>query len=104
MRAYYPIVFLLVAVALRGLDPALEETGRSLGLSGTKTFFRVVLPQLKPAIYGGMLLVVLDALVEFDSFVGLKFKPSSFDVYAQYQLGFSAAGAAALSFVSIVVC
>jgi iron(III) transport system permease protein len=29
--SYYPIVFLLVAVALRGLDPALEETGRSLG-------------------------------------------------------------------------
>jgi iron(III) transport system permease protein len=102
--SYYPIVFLLVAVALRGLDPALEETGRSLGLNGTKTFFRVVLPQLKPAIYGGMLLVVLDALVEFDAFVGLKFQTFSFDVYAQYQLGFSAAGAAALSFVSIAVC
>ena len=25
---YYPIVFLLVAVAIRGLDPALEETAR----------------------------------------------------------------------------
>ena len=102
--SYYPIVFLLVAVALRGLDPALEETGRSLGLSGPKTFFRVVLPQLKPAIYGGMLLVVLDALVEFDAFVGLKFQTFSFDVYAQYQLGFSSAGAAALSFLSIALC
>ena len=29
--SYYPIVFLLVAVALRGLDPALEETGRRSG-------------------------------------------------------------------------
>jgi iron(III) transport system permease protein len=102
--SYYPIVLLLVAVALRGLDPALEETGRSLGLSGPKTFFRVVLPQLKPAIYGGMLLVVLDSLVEFDAFIGLKFQTFSFDVYAQYQLGFSASGAAALSFVSIALC
>ncbi len=102
--SYYPIVFLLVAVALRGLDPALEETGRSLGLSGPRTFFRVVLPQLKPAIYGGMLLVVLDSLVEFDAFVGLKFQTFSFDVYAQYQLGFSASGAAALSFASIALC
>jgi iron(III) transport system permease protein len=101
---YYPIVFLLVAVALRGLDPALEETGRSLGLNGRGTFFRVVLPQLKPAIYGGMLLIVLDALVEFDAFVGLKFQTFSFDVYAQYQLGFSTSGAAALSLASIALC
>src|SRR5437899_3198803 len=36
---YYPIVFMLVAVARRGLDPALEETGRSLGLGGWQTFF-----------------------------------------------------------------
>jgi iron(III) transport system permease protein len=101
---YYPIVFLLVMVALRGLDPALEETGRSLGLNGWQTFFRVVLPQVKPALYGGLLLVVLDSLIEFDAFVGLKFQTFSFDVYAQYQLGFSASGAAALSFVSIGLC
>lgn len=102
--SYYPIVFLLVIVALRGLDPALEETSRSLGLGGRGTFFRVVLPQLRPAIYGGMLLIVLDALVEFDAFVGLKFQTFSFDVYAQYQLGFSTSGAAALSFASIALC
>jgi iron(III) transport system permease protein len=101
---YYPIVYLLVAVALRGLDPALEETGRSLGLNGRQVFFRVVLPQLKPALLGGMLLVVLDALIEFDAFVGLKFQTFSFDVYAQYQLGFSASGAAALSFASMLLC
>src|SRR5438132_3303104 len=29
---YFPIVYLLVAVALRGLDPALEETAHALGL------------------------------------------------------------------------
>jgi iron(III) transport system permease protein len=101
---YYPIVFLLVAVAIRGLDPALEETSRSLGLNGWQTFFRVVVPQLKPAILGGMLLVVLDALIEFDAFVGLKFHTFTFDVYAQYQLGFSASGAAALAFASIALC
>lgn len=101
---YYPIVFLLVMVSLRGLDPALEETARSLGLGGWKTFFRVVLPQLRPALYGGILLIVLDALVEFDAFVGLKFQTFSFSVYAQYQLGFSPSGAAALSLASIALC
>jgi iron(III) transport system permease protein len=101
---YYPILFLLVLVALRGLDPALEETARSLGLSATKTFFRVVLPQIRPALLGGMLLVALDTLVEFDAFVGLRFQTFSSDVYAQYKLGFSASGAAALSLASIAVC
>lgn len=102
--SYFPIVFLLVAVALRGLDPALEETARSLGLSARRTFFRVVLPQLRPALLGGLLLVALDALVELDAFVALKYQTFSLDVYAQYRLGFSVSGAAALSFFSIVLC
>src|SRR5579871_1540219 len=61
--SYYPIVFLLVVVALRGLDPALEESARSLGLNGYQVFFRVILPQIRPALLGGLLLVALDALV-----------------------------------------
>jgi iron(III) transport system permease protein len=102
--SYYPIVFLLAAAALRGMDPALEESARSLGLSGPRTFFRVVLPQLRPALLGGVLLVVLDTLVEFDAFVALKFQGFSGNVFAQYQLSFSSSGAAALSFISIVMC
>ena len=102
--SYYPIVFLLVAVALRGLDQALEDSARSLGLNPRQIFFRVVLPQLRPALLGGLLLVVLDALVEFDAFVALRFQTFSLDVYGQYRLGFSTSGAAALSFFSIVLC
>ncbi len=101
---YYPIVFLLVAVALRGLDPALEETASSLGLRPWRIFFRVVLPQLRPALLGGLLLVGLDALVELDAFVALKFQTFSTDIYDQYRLGFSSSGAAALSYVSILFC
>src|SRR5271156_3396981 len=52
--SYYPIVFLLVAVALRGVDPALEETAQSLGLNTRQIFFRVVLPQIRTALLGGM--------------------------------------------------
>jgi iron(III) transport system permease protein len=102
--SYYPIVFLLVVVSLRGLDPALEDTAHSLGLSARKTFFRVVLPQLRPSILGATLLVALDALVEFDAFVAFKFQTFTSDIYSQYQLGFSGSGAAALSLFSIALC
>jgi iron(III) transport system permease protein len=102
--SYYPIVFLLVAASLRVMNPVLEETARSLGLGAWRTFVRVVLPQLRPALFGGMLLVLLDTLVEFDAFVALKFQTLSVSIYAQYQLGFSAAGAAALSLFSTLIC
>jgi iron(III) transport system permease protein len=102
--SYYPIVFLLVAASLRVMDPALEETARSLGLGAWRTFARVVLPQLRAALLGGMLLVLLDTLVEFDAFVALKFRTLSGNIYSQYQLGFSTAGAAALSLFSTLLC
>jgi iron(III) transport system permease protein len=102
--SYYPIVFLLVSASLRVMDPALEETARSLGLGAWQTFARVVLPQLRPALYGGLLLVALDALVEFDAFVAFKYQTFTTNIYAQYQLSFSASGAAALSFISIGLC
>jgi iron(III) transport system permease protein len=102
--SYYPIVFLLVAAGLRVMDPALEETARSLGLTGWATFRRAVLPQLRPALYGGLLLVALDALVEFGAFAAFHYQTFTISIYAQYQLSFSASGAAALSSVSLVLC
>ncbi len=101
---YFPLVFLMVSASLRGLDPALEESARSLGCSPGRVFRRVVLPQVKPALLGGMLLVGLDALVEFDAFAAVKFQTFSTDVYAQYLTGISVSGAAVLSMVSIVLC
>lgn len=102
--SYYPIVFLLVAASLRVMDPALEETARSLGLGAWRTFFRVVLPQIRPALFGGLLLVALDALVEFDAFVAFKYQTFSTNIYDQYRVSFSASGAAALSFLSVALC
>ncbi len=102
--SYSPLVFLLVSAALRGLDHALEEVAQSMGSSPLKTFFSVVLPQLWPALLGSMLLVGLDALVEFDAFVALSFQTVSTSIYAQYQTSFSSSGAAVLSISSILCC
>jgi iron(III) transport system permease protein len=101
---YYPIVYLLVAASLRVVDPSMEETARSLGLGPWRTFARAVLPQIRPALYGGLLLVALDALVEFDAFVAFKYQTFVVNIYYQYQVSFSASGAAALSFFSIALC
>jgi len=102
--AYYPMIYLPVAAALRGMDPALEESAQSLGLGPWACFFRVVLPQLRPALLGGMLLVALGVLSEFGAFALLRFRTFTTEIYAEYRASFDGAGAAMLASVLLVVC
>jgi iron(III) transport system permease protein len=102
--AYYPLVYLPVAAALRGLDPALEETARSLGQTSWGCFFRVVLPQLRPALYGGVLLVALDTLTEFGAFSLLRFRTFTTQLYAQYRTGLDGPESSLLALVLVALC
>ena len=61
----FPYTLLPVRVAIQGVDRSLEEASRGLGQSGIATFFRVTLPQLRPAIVAGSLLVALYTLSDF---------------------------------------
>jgi iron(III) transport system permease protein len=101
---YYPIVFLLSSAALRGMDPALEDSARALGCGTWRIFGRLILPQLRPALLGSLLVVALATLVEFDAFVGIHFSTFVASIYSQYQISFSASGAATLACVSIILC
>jgi len=102
--AYMPLVFLPVAASLRGMDPAIEESGRSLGLGPVACFLRVVLPQLRPALLGGMLLVALNVLVEFGAFALLRFRTFTTELYAQYRVGLSGPDPALVATVLVVLC
>jgi iron(III) transport system permease protein len=102
--AYYPLVFLPVAASLRGLDPGLEETARSLGHGAWGSFFRVVAPQLRPALYGGILLVALDVLIEFGAFALLRFRTFTTELYAQYRTGLDGPESSLLALVLIALC
>ncbi len=102
--SYYPLVYLPVAAALRGMDPALEETARSLGQGAWGCFVRVVLPQLRPALFGGMLLVGLNTLSEFGAFALLRFRTFTTELYAEYRTGFSGPEASLVAMVLILLC
>ena len=102
--AYMPLVYLPVAAALRGMDPAIEESGRVLGLSPTACFVRLVLPQLRPALLGGMLLVALNVLVEFGAFALLRFRTFTTELYAQYRTGLVGPDSALLALVLLAFC
>ena len=61
----YPYILLPVRASLRRLDPQLEEAALGMGRSPSEVFRTVVLPQLRPAIGAGGLLVALYVPVSY---------------------------------------
>jgi iron(III) transport system permease protein len=102
--SYFPLVYLPVAAALRGLDPALEETAYALGHSTWRTFRRVVVPQLRPALLGGCLLVALHLLAEFGALQMLRFSTFTTAIYDQYQSSYNGPAANMLAGVLVLCC
>ena len=102
--SYFPFVYLPVAATFRGLDPALEETARGLGLSGWAVFRRVQLPQLRVALLGGSLLVALHLLAEFGALQMLRYPTFTTAIYDQYRATFNGPGATMLAGVLVLLC
>ncbi len=99
----YPYCYLTVRGALLGLDPALEEASRSLGSSSLVTFRRVVLPQLRPSIAAGSLLVALYALSDFGAVSLLRYDSFTRAIYVAYRSAFDRTPAAVLSLVLVAL-
>lgn len=66
-HAVFGIAFVtaVVRVRLAGMDSSLEEASRDLGASAVRTFWKVTLPGLRPAILAGALLAFTLSLDEF---------------------------------------
>ncbi|MBW3573478.1 MAG: iron ABC transporter permease [Actinobacteria bacterium] len=97
----YPYVLLTVRAALRRLDPSLEEASRTLGRSRRSTFRRVTLPQLRPAITAGALLVALYSLSDFGAVSLLRFDSFTRVIFVQYRASLDRTTAAVLGLVLI---
>ena len=98
----YPFVLLTVRGALLRMDPALEETSRGLGHGAWSTFVRITLPQLRPAIGAGGLLVALYTLSDFGAVSLLRYETLTWAIFLQYE-GFNRGVAAVLSLMLVGV-
>ncbi len=65
----FPVVVRSVQPVLEEQDYSQEEVAATLGSSGWKTFWKVVFPNLRPAILSGVLLSFARALGEFGAVV-----------------------------------
>lgn len=63
--AFYPYVYLLARQAFLSQGRRAIEAGQMLGLSRSRIFFRLALPQALPWIIGGLLLATMETLADF---------------------------------------
>ncbi|HEX9712427.1 MAG TPA: iron ABC transporter permease [Actinomycetota bacterium] len=99
----YPYVFLMARAALRGLDPTLEDAARSLGDGRRAVLRRVVLPQLRPSIVAGALLVALYTLHDFGAVSLLRYDSFTRAIYLRYAGSFDRSSAALLALVLVAM-
>ena len=102
-----PSLFLIVRAALTRASPTLEEASRGLGFGPWRTFLRVTLPLIFPAIAGGAILVFVYAAVDFGVVSLLRARTVTTTLYTYLLSGYSrpASAAIALGLVSVIwVC
>ena len=98
----YPYVFMSVRAALQRFDTSIEEAARSLGSNGWETFLRVTLPNLRPSITAGGLLVALYTLSDFGAVSLLRYNSFTRAIYVQYLSSFDRHLASLLALALIV--
>lgn len=98
-----PYVVLPVVAALRTSDAGGERVARSLGLSPTKAFLRVGLPQIAPAAAAGALLAALYTLSDFGTVSIMRYDAFTRVIYASYRASFDRTSAAVLSLILVAL-
>lgn len=99
----YPYILLGVRAALQNMDPAQEEAARSLGLNRWQVFWRVILPNLRPSIVAGGLLVSLYVLRDFGAVSVMRYNTFTRVIYLHYKSTFDRSAAAVLSLVLVLI-
>jgi iron(III) transport system permease protein len=93
----YPYVLIPVRASLRRLDPQIEEAALGMGRTPFEVFRTIVLPQLRPAIGAGSLLVAMYVMSDFGAVSIMRFDSFTTSIYTSYQASFDRTSAAALS-------
>ena len=99
----YPYVLLCARSGLRDHDPSLEEAARSLGQNSRRIFWEITLPNLRPSILAGGLLVALYSLSDFGVVSMLQFNSFTRKIYLQYTSSFDRNAAALLALMLVLL-
>lgn len=93
----YPYVYLLARASFRGQGQATWDAARMLGASPWRAFRQVLLPLARPALAGGLAVVMMETLTDFATVQYFGVRTVSVGVYLTWKGTFDFASAAQLS-------
>ena len=102
----FSLAMRIIADRWSQIDPRLEEAAASLGDSRRRTFFRVTLPLLTPAIVAGFVLVFIYSFLSFGIvlvFGGLSNATIEVQIYREMFVNFDEAAAGGLTLLQLVL-
>lgn len=99
----FPYLLLVIRAGLRDLDPAIEESARSLGQSAWGAFWRVTVPQLRIPLATGSLLVALYVISDFGAVSMMRFDTFTRAIYIRFGSAFDRSSVAVLCLVLVAL-
>ncbi len=99
----FPYLLIVVRAGLRDLDPAIEESARSLGQSAWGAFWRVTVPQLRVPLATGSLLVALYTISDFGAVSMMRFDTFTRAIYVRIGTTFDRSSIAALCLILVAL-
>ena len=103
----YSLVYMFVSGAFKNMDNSLIEASESLGCSGLRKIFKVVLPLIMPTLLSGALMVFMRTFADYGTpmLIGENYNTLPVVVYKEFlsEIGSSDGMAAAISIIAIVI-
>lgn len=102
-----PLIFMYVSGALKSVDNSLLEAAESMGCTGIRKMFKVMMPLILPTILAGSLLVFMRALADFGTpmLIGEGYRTVPVLIFNEFisEMGGEDGFAAAISVIVIVL-
>lgn len=103
----FPLVFIYMNGVFKNIDSTLLEASESLGCTGLKRFFKIILQLAMPTILAAALLVFMRAFADFGTplLIGEGYRTFPVEIYNQYlgENGTDHNFAAAISVIAVIV-
>jgi iron(III) transport system permease protein len=101
-----PLVYMYLMGALKSIDSSLLEAAESMGCTGIRKMFKVIMPLVTPTLLAGSLLVFMRALADFGTpmLIGEGYKTVPVLIFNEFisEMGGNAGFAAAISVIVII--
>jgi len=99
----YPYVYLLARAAFRELPASGQDVARSLGLGHARQFWRVSLPQARPAIAAGTAIVMMETLNDFGTVDYFAVQTLTTGIFSLWLESYNPGGAAQLALLAVAI-